>query len=306
MQPISEIILKDYQVRKTKKQKDAFIALMQEHYPELQVEQGGMAKSRNLVIGDVDTAKVVYTAHYDTCAVLPVPNFIMPKNILLTLLYGILICIPFFVLLALVEGLLLYLTDSFLLSYWVSLGVMIAALLWVFMLGKPNQHTANDNTSGTILLCELMAALSEEEKKNAAFVFFDNEENGLLGSGQFRKKHGKAMKGKLLVNFDCVSDGDHMLFVVNKKARKQYGAQLEQAFPGNSEKSVHFEKSSTTMYPSDQMGFPVSVGVAAMNRKPLLGYYMNRIHTKRDVIFQEENIRLLRDGGKRLVELLMH
>ena len=39
------------------------------------------------VLGDPETAKVVFSAHYDTCARLPFPNFIAPKNLLVTLGY---------------------------------------------------------------------------------------------------------------------------------------------------------------------------------------------------------------------------
>lgn len=302
MEHISETILKDYQVRKTKAQKLRFIELMKSQYPDIKVEESGIIKSRNLVLGDVETAKVVFTAHYDTCAVLPVPNFIAPKNFLLTLVYGVVLAIPFFLVMMLVEVLLMRLTDSFFLSFYPAFLLMLGLLLWVFMLGKPNQHTANDNTSGVVLLCELMAALTEEERKKAAFVFFDNEEYGLFGSAQFLKKHKKKMKDKLLINFDCVSDGDHLLLVQNKAARKQYGEALNEAFQSRGEKKVHLERSSNTFYPSDQANFPVNVGVAALKKKKFIGYYMNRIHTKRDVIFEEENIRILRDGAKAFLE----
>ena len=82
MTEITQKILADWQVRKTKKQKTAFIEFLRGYYPELQVEKSGLLRSRNLVIGDVASAKVVYTAHYDTCAFMPVPNFITPKNII--------------------------------------------------------------------------------------------------------------------------------------------------------------------------------------------------------------------------------
>ena len=305
MEHISETILKEYQVRKTKAQKLRFIELMKSQYPNMKVEEGGIIKSRNLVIGDVDTAEVVFTAHYDTCAVLPVPNFITPKNFPLTILYGVMISIPFFLVMLLVEVLLMRLTDNFFLSFYPACLIMFGLLLWVFMLGKPNEHTANDNTSGVILLCELMAALGEVEQKKAAFVFFDNEENGLFGSAQFLKKHKKVMKSKFLINFDCVSDGDHMLLVANKAARERYGEALTRAFQSRGDKEVHLEKSSNTFYPSDQMSFPINVGIAALKKKKFIGYYMNRIHTKHDVIFEEENICILRDGGKRLIEELL-
>lgn len=302
MEHISETILKDYQVRKTKAQKLRFIELMKSQYPDIKVEESGIIKSRNLVLGDVENAKVVFTAHYDTCAVLPVPNFIAPKNFLLTIVYGVVIAIPFFLVMMLVEVLLMRLTDSFFLSFYPAFLLMLGLLLWVFMLGKPNQHTANDNTSGVIFLCELMAALTEEERNKAAIVFFDNEEYGLFGSAQFLKKHKKEMKDKLLINFDCVSDGDHLLLVQNKAARKQYGEALNEAFQSRGEKEVHLERSSNTFYPSDQANFPVNVGVAALKKKKYIGYYMNRIHTKRDVIFEEENIRILKDGAKAFLE----
>ena len=89
--------------------------------------------------------------------------------------------------------------------------------------------------------------------------------------------------------------------VENKKAGKKYGEILARSFRGSESKEIHFEKSSNTFYPSDQANFPVNVGVAVLKKKKGIGYYMNRIHTKRDVIFEEENIRLLRDGAKRFL-----
>ena len=95
MTTLSELIFSDYQVRKTKKQKLRFIELMQSRFPELRIEESRILHNRNLVIGDMERARVILSAHYDTCAALPFPNFIMPKNIPITVLYSLLICIPF-------------------------------------------------------------------------------------------------------------------------------------------------------------------------------------------------------------------
>ena len=293
MTPFSQLILSDWQVRKTKKQKLAFIRLMQSRFPELRVEESKIIHNRNLVAGDLETAEFILSAHYDTCAVLPFPNFIMPKNIPVTVLYSLLICVPFFLIAFGFNLLLALVTDSFFVHYWVSLILIIGLLVVVFFLGVPNKHTANDNTSGVITLCELMERMPEELREKVLFVFFDNEENGLLGSAFFRKLHKKELGGKLILNFDCVSDGDEILLVVNKAARKKYGGRLEAAFPGTDEKNVHMEKSSSAMYPSDQAGFPLSVAVAAMKKLPLLGLYLDRIHTGRDRIFDERNIEYL-------------
>ena len=84
-----EILLPQYEIRKTKAQKTAFIEMLRGVYGErlrVEEEKKGM-KSRNIVLGDPDKAKVICTAHYDTCAVLPFPNFITPKNFLVYLLY---------------------------------------------------------------------------------------------------------------------------------------------------------------------------------------------------------------------------
>ena len=32
------------------------------------------------MIGDMDKADIIYTAHYDTCAMLPFPNMIIPNS----------------------------------------------------------------------------------------------------------------------------------------------------------------------------------------------------------------------------------
>ena len=85
MTELSREILRDWQVRKTKAQKLRFIEFLQSRLPGLRVEEGGWPLCRNLVLGDPENADVVFTAHYDTCARLPFPNFITPNNLLIYL-----------------------------------------------------------------------------------------------------------------------------------------------------------------------------------------------------------------------------
>ncbi len=302
MLPISEAILDRYQVRKTRRQKTAFIDFLRQTYPELKVEEAGRLKSRNLILGDPETAQVLLTAHYDTCAVLPVPNFLAPQNLLLTVLYSLLICVPMLLVMAAVEVGMLWLTDSFLLSYWVSFAVLIGLIVWVFFLGRPNRHTVNDNTSGVITLLELWEGLTPAQREKAAFVFFDNEEVGLIGSGCYRKRHKAAIQNQLVLNFDCVSDGEHLLLVQSKKARQRWEGQLAAAFRSDKRLTLHMARASTTLYPSDQAGFPQGVGVAAVKRKPIVGLYLDRIHTKRDTVMREENIEFLVEATGRFLD----
>ena len=303
MTDLSRKILDSYQIRKTKKQKDAFIALMKAHFPALTVQERGIPKSRNLILGDPETAKVVLGAHYDTCAQLPFPNFIMPKRPLLTVGYSFLILIPMVILIFLANWLLNLFTGDALVHYWVSLIVYLLFLLMI-VAGPANKHTANDNTSGVITLLEIYETLSEVEKKAVWFVFFDSEEAGLLGSAQFRKVYKKKMKDKLMINFDCVSDGDTFLLGITKKANQKYHVPLARVFTSTEDKAVLMENLKKVYYPSDQAGFPVAIAVAALKHKKPFGYYMDRIHTKRDTVFEQRNIEYLAERTAQLITAL--
>jgi len=292
MTVLSQTIFDRYQVRKTKQQKQSFIELLQSYFPELQVQEGGFPKNRNLIIGDIETASVVLTAHYDTCAKLPFPNFITPKNPLLVILYSLLMIIPLFVAVFLINIVLGLITDSFPVHYIVSL-VCYFGLLVLMMAGPANKHTANDNTSGVILLCELLDQMTPQEREKTAFVFFDNEENGLLGSSYFRKRYKKQMENKLLINFDCISDGDNIMLAMSKAARKAHERELRSSFSDADSKVFLFEKLEKIYYPSDQAGFKKAVAVASLNHKRFLGYYMDKIHTSKDTVLDEKNITLL-------------
>ena len=304
MTELSEEILQSWQVRKTKEQKTAFIDRMKREFPELQVETEKKGKVRNLVLGEVETAKTVFTAHYDTCARMLVPNLITPRNLPVYILYNIAVCVPFLLLLFAVMWGMEQICPIRAVNVLVAYCAFMAALFFALMGGKPNPHTANDNTSGVIALIEIYNAMTEQERRSCAFVFFDLEELGMVGSGAFAKHHREEMKNRLVFNLDCVSDGDHMLFVINKKAGAKYRDVLMKAFPDSQKITCHFCRSATTVYPSDQTSFPVSLAAASMRKNRFAGLYMNRIHTPKDTVFEEENIRFLRDGARRFLQLL--
>lgn len=303
MTSLSRTILENFQVRKSKKQKLAFADLLREHFPELTVQKGGFPTNRNLILGDVENAKVVLSAHYDTCAVMPFPNFITPKKPLIAIGYSLLMLIPMVIAVLLLNLLLNLFTDNYWVHYWSSLALWFGLLI-LMMAGPANRHTANDNTSGVITLIEIYAALTPQQRQQVAFVFFDNEELGLLGSSHFRSVYKKQMQQKLLINFDCVSDGDHMLFALNKSAEQTYAQAVQASFLPMGSKNVLIEKLEKLYYPSDQAGFKCAIAVASLKKMRGLGYYMDRIHTPKDTVFMEENIHMLRDGTCRLLSKL--
>ena len=78
-------VLKQFPVRKNKKQKQAFREAVQPYAESLGYEvniEKGSAGAKNVVIGNPESAKYLVTAHYDTPAALPFPNLITPCNFL--------------------------------------------------------------------------------------------------------------------------------------------------------------------------------------------------------------------------------
>lgn len=305
MTETTKTVFEKYEIRKTKRQKTAFI-----DYVKATAEtegytchtESGYLGARNIIVGNPEKARVVYTAHYDTCARLPFPNFITPKNIGVYLLYQILIAV---VLLGaptlLVAGLSFIGLSSPLLLYYIWLALLVAEM-WLIMAGPANRHTANDNTSGVTALLDIMQALPEALRGEVAFIFFDLEEMGLLGSAGYASGHKAAMKDKLLLNFDCVSDGNTVMFAVRKAARA-YAPLLEAAFPETDTRRVEV-LTKGVFYPSDQANFPCGVGVAALKRTKGGVLYMDRIHTVKDTVYEEGNMAYLAEGAVRLVQLL--
>lgn len=314
MTETTKIIFEKHEVRKTKKQKAAFIdfvrAICEQNDYAFSTEKGSFG-AKNIIIGDPKTAKIIYTAHYDTCARTPFPNFITPKNFLIYLLYQIVVSVIFMIV---PVGLVTYLwslaIDAMNVSEDIRPIVMLlgfyAALIGItllLMMGPANPHTANDNTSGVTTLLDIMTNLPEDKKTEVCFIFFDLEEMGLHGSKGFAARHKNEMKTKLLVNFDCVSDGDHILFVLKKGARA-YKNLFEKAFPSTS--TMHTEVvTKGVFYPSDQANFPMGVGVAALKKSAKTGVlYMDRIHTAKDTAYDERNISYLASGAITLLDFI--
>ncbi len=300
-------IFEKYQVRKSKKQKTEFINYVSEKAAEegfsVNVEKG-MFGVRNIVVGNPDTAKVIYTAHYDTCARLPFPNFLTPKNIGLYLLYNLVIIIGFLliafvfgVIIGTIGGLLSIDKETIrtvgLLVYW--------AFFFLILCGPANKHTANDNTSGVTVLFGIMKSLPKENRDKVALVFFDQEELGLFGSSAFAKKHKSIKQKTLLLNFDCVSDGQDIIILVNKAAA-DYRDIIADSFKDNGD--IKVDVTDKAFYPSDQVNFKKGVGIAAFKKTKGGTLYINKIHTSRDVVFQRENIDYLVEGSVKLAEKL--
>ena len=297
-------ILQKYEVRKSNKEKTEFLYYMKERLGkagyDVNVEEKGkgILRSRNMIVGNVEDAKVVLTAHYDTCAVLPFPNIMAPTSVLLFSVCQVLIVLFFIIFsvgLAVLAALITGNTDD---TQWLVL-VFFYAFLFHMLFGYRNKHTANDNTSGIIALTKILEKMPEEDRSKVCVVYFDNEEKGLLGSSFFKDKHKKEMKEKLLINFDCIGDGKTIVALAKNKTQQDplynkflYTMRQQQAGYDGEFKD---EKLRALMCASDQMHFEKGVCVCAL-RTSALGMYVARIHTPWDTICREENLAYISNG----------
>lgn len=291
-------ILSAFPVRKSRKQKQLFQNAVQNYVSHLDydctIEKGSLG-ARNIVIGDPETARFLITAHYDTCARLPFPNLITPKNLLLFIIYQLLLTAAIFAAAAFVgigTGLLLKSAEV-----GGTVGYLcVWAMLILMLIGPANRHNANDNTSGVVTVLEIARSMPQNLRDKVCFVLFDLEEAGLIGSASYHKAHKAAAKNQVVLNLDCVGDGDEIVFFPTGKLRKRTDLMqwLEKGCGRFGKKRIDLHRKGFGIYPSDQGQFPLGVGIAAFRRSKWAGLYLGRIHTGRDTVLEETNINILR------------
>lgn len=304
-------IFEKHQIRKTKEQKSRFrewlISYARSGGYEARTER--LTKNvANVIVGDPERADVIYTAHYDTCPVMPLPNFITPRCFPIYLIYQLILTTFVFILPIIVMFVLapivLRRTGSEAIYTALLIGgyALMLLVLATLRYGPQNRHTANDNTSGVTLLLELMRDMPNELRPKVAYIFFDAEELGTVGSKLYRKRHEQIAKTKPVINFDCVSDGKNILLVAKKKA-STLEEKLSAAFKSDGEYTVEVATKGV-FYPSDQRNFDLGVGVAALRKTSFGLLYMNRIHTPRDTVYDEENIEFLKNASIELTRII--
>ena len=291
-------ILKMYPIRKKKQQKEAFRVDVKAYCESLgycvEMEKGKYGV-QNIVIGDPKNAKYLITAHYDTPATIGIPNFITPCNFVTYLIYQIFVIAIFFLVAFLIGFPVMLLTDNSMLTFWAAY-IAYFGLLFMMLLGPANKNNANDNTSGVVTVLETARTMPESLRNKVCFVLFDLEEAGLMGSAAYRKAHKQETEQQIILNLDCVGDGDEIVFFPTKKLRKD-GKKLGwlyKAIGRYGDKTIDVREKGFATYPSDQKNFPYGVGIASLHRRKWIGLYMNRIHTKRDTILEETNVNILR------------
>jgi len=290
----------NYPIRRTPEEKKAFREYIIGGFPGAKSEKTNDGKNENVIIGDPLTAKVVCTAHYDTPARSIFPNIMIPRCLPLFWLYQF-VPVIFILAVSLAIAYACYAAFSLERNHQLLIFLAVYYIIYFTMFrGKKNPKNFNDNTSGVAAVLTMAEALTEEQKKDVAFILFDNEEKGKKGSKAYFADHKKDMENKLLINFDCVGNGENFVFVVMKDAenKAEYSLLRDCFAPVGSFSAQFFPKKGSESN-SDYKIFPCGIGCMACKKAKGGLLYTPSIHTPRDTAANNENIDYIADCMKR-------
>lgn len=311
MATIFQEIQESFSIRNSAEQKTAFRAWVCEtlHEAGWSAEVQISGKHHNVVIGDPEKAHVVFTAHYDTPKGGFIPNLMLPT------------CRPLFYAYQFVVVLLLLapaIAAAMAAFEWVPLDYSLARnrmipLLCYFVIyyslfllcfrAFVNKHNANDNTSGTAVVLETALTLPQELRSKAAFILFDDEEKGKLGSKAYAKDHPQIKLNTPVINFDCVGYGSNFILICKKDAMQDACIKtLQSTFSELPHSRIVSDRQGKAN--SDQANFDKGCAVVACKKSKRGILYVDRIHTVRDTIVDEENIKKLQRMNLCLTEQL--
>lgn len=286
-----------FPIRRREEEKNKFYDYVRRELGESRVKREKLqGKHKNIIIGDVSSAQVIFTAHYDTPAASLVPNLMFPASktggMIINLIFPIVMALLSLAI-AFSAVSLLGLNESYAAVVYL---VLYFGLFYCTTRMLPNKHNKNDNTSG---VATVMSLASEIDDGRGAFILFDNEEKGLLGSKAYAKKYNSILRDKLIVNFDCIGNGDQMIFIVKEGAEKlQTYKLLKEACVSCKGYELHHLPFKKCFSNSDYKNFPCGVGVMACRRAKIVRFFTGRIHTSRDTVASSENVYFLSERMK--------
>lgn len=303
MTSVAKKIIDTYMVRFLDKEKQEFINYI---VPQLnrigydtriQTTKKGKRVSKNIIAGDIENAHVVFTAHYDTGRKNIFFNRIYPTSFVRTLIIRL---IPVFMALFLFAV-------AFKSSGFIAGLVVLLILLGLIVVGSaniPNKNNANCNTSGVITLYEIADRISPVYKDKAAFVFLDNAEQGFLGARAFSKEYSEICERKLIINLDCVGDGNDIAFSYNEETiekAEEIAGFYKNDYPN---KRVGVIMLDTNVFRSDYKAFRQWINVTAFRRSTSGILYLDNTKSEDDKNLDEDNISVICDIMFELVSRL--
>lgn len=282
-------IFAEHPARFTKKEKSALRTTLRSEMKRIGYTDSDILEintlGTNFAVGNPQ-AEYIFTAHYDTPGrtgwMLGLSRIVGQTGANILMIFIMLLIIPlicaFFS--KSLSGLGSYI------EFWsIEVGIIAVLAVMIGCMIVKNKNNRNDNTSGVLSLLALAesVAADKELRGKCCFVFFDNEEWGLLGSAGFAewcKKQGISLKSTKLINFDCVGNGDVLTLVSTKKT--DIAQSVSAAF--NEAGLAPVSKHSMAIFLSDHANFPNSVMVSYTKRSLTGLLYLPLIHTAKDVV----------------------
>ena len=153
--------------------------------------------------------------------------------------------------------------------------------------------TANQDTSAIVTLLSVAEAMPVIHQDRVCYGLFDS--HPLNGISSYCKSHKEETDNQIVLNLDCVGNGDHIVFFPTKELKKDK-RKLNPIYTccgqfGN--KFITIRDKGFACYPSDLSKFPYGIRIASF-RKKKTGLWLSRIHTKRDAILDQTNVNILR------------
>lgn len=265
MNELSKKLIFENKKRNTKKEKEEFIQELSSKY-DCTFHQNKSGGIRNIIIGDLNNAKVIYTTSYDTPTISQSDTIPFPESKLLHFL-TIGAKIIFLLFLIMIPVLIFCFgmeTSNF---YFLVFFLPI-------MLFSNSQAKHTKNTSGVATLIELIDKMDDEDKKNCAFVFFDASEYYRIGSKIFYKAHKELLDSKLVVNLDGTGTGENILFTY-KKENESYVENLNPYFENLNNLKLQ-KKEKFRRHHSDHLSFKNSVCISTASHTKIFGNFINK------------------------------
>lgn len=233
---IAEMVTNKHGARMKRSHKKDF----REFISEIATSMGYDAKieknlfAHNVVIGNPETAEIVLTAHYDTPPNMPyhfVKKQVSIFGVALPVALGVGVILTRYAINSQNSDLLEFMLNTLQGSTYLLDGVAAASLgigLYSFgLLGGENKNNYDDNSSGIIALLTLMnyyRNLPESERNKIAFVMFDNEEKGLIGSLCYTTKH--KTNNQRFLNYDCIGRGNRVNVLYTGKVANEFATDI--------------------------------------------------------------------------------
>ncbi|MDR7856284.1 M28 family peptidase [Tissierella sp.] len=294
LERVKEEIILNYGVRFFPWQKSKLRAYIKEETNKLGWDSEIL--KGNIIVGDIERAEYIYTAHYDTPGKIPEYARFVYK------LFGntsiILANLAILMMILLYSTLMVIAANIFGLEHRVDLLASIPYVLLMIGIFIPNKNNYNDNTSGVLTLMNIAHEILELgiDKDKVAFVFFNNEEWGLLGSAAMKKywkRNRVSLDNKKLINFDCVGAGGTILITHGKK--DEFAKEIQEKLQESTGIEVNRYKYKVLPL-SDDFTFKNkgAIGIVFSNKSKLgKGYYIPNVHCNKDKYLKLENIEYL-------------